>query len=269
MNVPFPTSASATSSFSRSKSWLLVAFAAALKITLRTTSAYFFGDNAHCATASSTESPRTSLHTSLNWLGRALGLAAHRAHRRVRVQAVCQSPREGRRGGAARAGARRRGGGALSLVDPSEALPFPEDSIRPTRSSPRRRRRGPRRRARRLRSRGAPRARRRRCRERRGENARASASAANDAWVARADAGAPLARLSLARRANARPVSPRIPAPHARELPRTSVRNPNLLSRNARAPPRAPVVWGTVGKEVRRQADRRPNPLVSLVARCV
>ena len=57
MNVPFPTSASATSSFSRSKSWLLVAFAAALKITLRTTSACFFGDNAHCATASSTESP--------------------------------------------------------------------------------------------------------------------------------------------------------------------------------------------------------------------
>ena len=69
MNVPFPTSASVTSSFSRSKSWLLVAFAAALKMTRRTTSAYFFGDNAHCATASSTVSPRTRRHTSLNFLG--------------------------------------------------------------------------------------------------------------------------------------------------------------------------------------------------------
>jgi hypothetical protein len=93
-----------------------------------------------------------------------------------------------------------------------------------------------------------------------GENARASASAAgNDTWGARADAGAPLARLSLARRANARPVSPRIAAPHARELPRTSVQDPNLLSRNARTTPRARGV-GTVGASPSRSS---PNPLVT------
>jgi len=95
-----------------------------------------------------------------------------------------------------------------------------------------------------------------------GENARASASAAgNDAWGARADAGAPLARLSLARRANARPVSPRIAAPHARELPRTSVRDPNLLSRNARTTPRARGV-GTEG-EGASPSRSSPNPLVT------
>lgn len=79
-----------------------------------------------------------------------------------------------------------------------------------------------------------------------GENARASASAAgNDAGGARADTGATLARLSLARRATARPVSPRIPTPHAREPPRTSVRDPNLLSRKARTTPRACGVGAT------------------------
>ena len=57
-----------------------------------------------------------------------------------------------------------------------------------------------------------------------GENARASASAAgDDAGGACADTGARRARLSQARRAIARPVSPRIPTPPAREPPRTSV----------------------------------------------
>lgn len=92
-----------------------------------------------------------------------------------------------------------------------------------------------------------------------GENARASASAAgNDAGGARADTGATLARLSLARRATARPVSPRIPTPHAREPPRTSVRDPNLLSRKARTTPRACGV-GATGQGVSLSRSS-PNP---------
>ena len=76
INVPLPTNASTIMSFSRSKSWLFVAFAAALKMTFLTTSAYFFGLKAHCATASSTRNPRTKRHTSLNFLG--LPLASRR-----------------------------------------------------------------------------------------------------------------------------------------------------------------------------------------------
>ena len=95
-----------------------------------------------------------------------------------------------------------------------------------------------------------------------GENARASASAAgNDAGGARADTGATLARLSLARRATARPVSPRIPTPHAREPPRTSVRDPNLLSRKARTTPRACGV-GATGQGVSLSRSS-PNPHAS------
>ena len=48
---------------------MFVAFAAALRITLRTTSAYFLGDSAHCTSASETEQPRITLRTSLNFFG--------------------------------------------------------------------------------------------------------------------------------------------------------------------------------------------------------
>ena len=65
---PFAT-ASATKSLSRSRSWLFVAFAAALRMTFLTTSAYFFGDSAHCTRASDTEHPRITRRTSLNFFG--------------------------------------------------------------------------------------------------------------------------------------------------------------------------------------------------------
>mmetsp|Transcript_13837 Transcript_13837/g.58600 ORF Transcript_13837/g.58600 Transcript_13837/m.58600 type:complete len:220 (+) Transcript_13837:871-1530(+) len=104
-NVPLPTTASATKSLSRSRSWLFVAFAAALRMTFLTTSAYFFGDSAHCTRASDTEHPRITRRTSLNFFGDPL--ACRRTARATRsppasVRPVPKSARVIPRGAGAR-----------------------------------------------------------------------------------------------------------------------------------------------------------------------
>ena len=110
MNVPFPTSASATSSFSRSKSWLLVVPAAALDhlahgvgVLLRRQRALRGGVVRRA--------PDEPAHV-VEPLGAAL-LAAHGARTcSRRAAAGClSSPREGRRGVAVAAGRRARRAG--------------------------------------------------------------------------------------------------------------------------------------------------------------